>query len=266
MLIIKILFLVTSVYLLIGFVFYFFQERFIFLEDKLAQDYNFDFPFEYEEIDYIMEDGARINALMVRAERSKGIIFYHHGNAGNLDRWGDVTVTYTDMGWDVLIYDFRGYGKSTGVRTVKALYADAQFIYDKLRESYGEQKIILYGRSLGTVIASWLGGQNNPRAVILETPYHSLGDVAGRYYPIFPVKMLLRFPFRNFQNLQTTKSPVFIFHGTEDQIVPYDSGKKLFEHLKKEGVNVRMTTIEGGFHSDLGMYDQFREGLQKALK
>ncbi len=255
---------IASSYVLIALLFYLFQERFIFLPQVLKKEYEFDFPFEFEERTYLTPGGGIINAIFVKSPNPKGVVYYHHGNADNLNRWGDVAVNFQDMGYDVLVYDFRGYGKSRGKRTMKYLLSDSQIIYNDLKKAYGEDQIVLYGRSLGTGIASWLAGQNKPRKLLLETPYFSLADVAEYYYPIFPIKQLLRFPFNSHKYLETAQCPIFIFHGTEDEIVPYRSGKKLFDHLKDDK-EIDMLTIEGGMHGDLGLHEEFQKKMVDIL-
>lgn len=263
--IIKIILLAgVGLYVLIALIFYFFQELFIFLPEKLEEDYQFEFPFEFEEKNFTMKDGAVLNAIHAKAQNSKGIIFYNHGNAGNMVRWGEVITPFVDQGYEVLLYDFRGYGKSSGKRTMSKLYNDAQFIYDELTEEYGEDKVIVYGRSLGTGLASWIGGHNKPKQVILETPYFSLGDVAKRYYPFLPTRPILKFPFASHVHLRKASSPVFIFHGTEDEVVPYNSGQKLYESLSGK-IDISFYTIPGGKHNNLSEFEEFSSQLEKIL-
>lgn len=259
-----ILFSIVALYLIGAFLFYFFQEKLIFLDEKLSQDFIFGFDRPFTERNISMQDGAVINLLHFKAKESKGLIIYFHGNAGNLDRWGEVVYPYVDWGYDVVIPDFRGYGKSTGKRTEAKLFSDAQAIYDAYTSTIPESKVILFGRSLGTSMAVFLAANNHPGKLILETPFYSLQSLAQKVVPIFPSRLLLRFPFNSNEYIRDVKCPVFIFHGTEDEVVPYEQAERLFKLIP----NAQGTfyTIEGGTHNDLIAFENFRTTMKAALK
>ncbi len=248
---------------IIGFLMvYIFQEQFIFLDDDLAQDYTYQFEAPFEEVN--LESGkASLNGLYFPADSPKGAIIYFHGNRGNLTRWGEVVQPFVEMGFAVLVMDYRGYGKSTGKRTKDNLYADARLWYDWLNERFDEPDIVIYGRSIGTGIASWLTSKTNPRQLLLETPYYSLADMARRYYPIYPAKYALRFNFQSHKYLQQVEAPISIFHGTDDSVVPYSQGVKLYKVLNTNTAD--FYTIEGGAHNNLIEFEDFKEALRQAL-
>ena len=150
---------------------YLFQEKFIFLSTKLDQDYVYQFEHEFEELFIETEDGARLNGLHFKQENPRGIIVYYHGNAGDLSRWGLITSYFLKFNYEVLVMDYRGYGKSTGKISEAALYNDANLFYDKAKEQFPERNIIVYGRSLGTAIAANVASKNNPKKLVLETPF-----------------------------------------------------------------------------------------------
>ena len=130
---------------------YLFQEQLIFHPEKLSDKYKFIFDTSFEEKSFKALDGSMLNALLFKVENSKGIVFYHHGNAGSLESWGQKAIDFTSRGYDVLMYDYRGYGKSTGnIKNEKMLYADATLIYKELLFDYKERDIIVYGTSLGS--------------------------------------------------------------------------------------------------------------------
>ena len=241
---------------------YIFQEQFIFLDDDLPEDYVYQFEKPFEEVD-IRNGKADLNGLYFPVESAKGAIIYFHGNRGNLTRWGEVVKPFVQMGYTVLVMDYRGYGKSTGKRTKKALLEDAQLWYDWLNQQYEQEEMIIYGRSLGTGIASWLASQNKPDKLLLETPYYSLAEMAKRYYPIYPARYALRFNFESFRYLRAVKCPVYMFHGTDDSVVPYQQGKRLFESLQNP--QGRFYTIEGGGHKNLIEFEDFREAVSVTL-
>ena len=243
------------VYLLGAALLYAFQENFIFLDDELPGDYVYNFDTQFEEINLKAKDGANLNAIHFRVDSAKGLILYFHGNQGNLTRWGKIAEDFAKLQFDVLVMDYRGYGKSTGHRSMEALLKDAEQFYQYVLSHYSEDEVTLYGRSLGTGLASWLAGKYQPKRLILETPYYSLAAMARRYYPIYPSQLALRYNFESFQYLKTAGCPVYIFHGTEDEVVPYAQGKKLFESLP-EGQG-QMVTIKGGSHKDLSSFEGY---------
>tara|TARA_R110002049_G_scaffold131245_1_gene289950 strand:- start:305 stop:1051 length:747 start_codon:yes stop_codon:yes gene_type:complete len=248
---------------MIGSALYFFQKKLLFLPTTLEQNYQYQFDYPFEELFLKTEDNATINALHFKVNNPKGVILYFHGNAGDLSRWGKITEYFVAMQYDVLVMDYRTYGKSTGKLSEQAFYKDAQFCYDYLLKHYSEKEITLYGRSLGTGIASYLVSKNQPRQLILETPYYSILDIAKQRFPMFPVNQLLKYNFPTFQYLPKAKCPITIIHGTDDSIVPYSSGKKLSE-LGLD--NLKFITIEGGSHNDLINYEAYENVIFQRLK
>ncbi|WP_231562647.1 alpha/beta hydrolase [Muricauda sp. MAR_2010_75] len=231
---------------------------------KLPEDHVYTFNAEFEELFLSAPDGARLNALKFYAENPKGLILYFHGNAGDLSRWGRIVVPFTDLGYDVLIMDYRTYGKSTGKLSEKALYADAQLFYDRALEKYAAQDIIIYGRSLGASIATHLASNNNPKKLILETPFYSLQETAQERFPFLPTKQLLKYKMPSFKFIQKVSRPIRIFHGTKDNVVSYESGKKLFESILHD--HKKMYTIEDGGHNNLSDFETYWEGIRKELR
>lgn len=240
------------------------QERFLFLDEELDQDHQFSYDFPFEEFTLDGVDGGRLNALRFTVEEPDGVILYFHGNKGNLTRWGDIVSPFTKYQYDVVVMDYRGFGKSTGLRNQKNLLSDAELFYQRAIDLYGEEKITLYGRSMGTGIASYLAGLHRPKRLILETPYYSLAKAAQRFYPIYPSKFALRYNFKSFEYLQKADCPITIFHGTEDTVVPYEQGVSLYNSLNEKERN--LVTIEGGEHRDLAKFPLYWDLLEKALK
>ena len=252
-----------ALYVMIGSVLYFFQEKLMFLPSTLEQSYQYQFDSNFEELFFETEENASINALHFKAENPKGVILYFHGNAGNLSRWGKITEYFVAKQYDVLVMDYRSYGKSIGKLSEAAFYKDAQYCYEYLLKLYAENEITLYGRSLGTGVASYLASNYNPKQLILETPYYSIADVAKHRFPIFPVESLLKYRFPTFEYLSKTSIPVTIVHGTEDNVVPFSSGKKLSE-LPLE--NLEFIPVEGGNHNNLIEFESYHSIINNVLK
>ncbi len=241
---------------------YFLQEKVIFFPSKLPVDFQYTFSQRFEERNFDVEDNIRINALHFKVENPKGLVFYSHGNAGDLSSWGLIAKDFLSNQYDLLIYDYRGYGKSSGKISERNLYNDAEFIYKELLREYSAENIIVYGRSIGTGVASYVASKHHPKLLILESPYLNLPDLAGRIFPILP-RRLLRYQFRNDLFIQEATCPVVIFHGTEDEIIPFESSIKLQE-LFKDGD--RLVTIQGGHHNDLSNFEFYHNELALVLK
>lgn len=257
----KVLFAAVLLYLMLITILTVFQEKLIFLPTVLDSNHVFTFEKPFQEIDFIANDGARLNGLHFRVDNPKGVVLYFHGNSGDLQRWGQVASDFTKYNYDVVVMDYRGFGKSTGKRTEKKMYADAEIFYDYVTQHFAEVNIVVYGRSLGSTFATYIAAKNKPSKLLLETPFYSLSSVAKKRFPIAPVKSVLRFHFPSHTYMQDVACPVFIIHGTDDNIVPYHSAKQLYEvitHPQKE-----FYTIEGGGHKNLPTYTDYWEVMDK---
>lgn len=259
----RILFVIVTLYVLIGVALYFLQDNMLFMPQSLPQDYSYSFPTNFEELNLRTEDGANLNALHFKMEDPKGVILYFHGNAGELSRWGMVVQEFVAMQYDVLVMDFRTYGKSTGKLSEKALYSDAQLFYDLLLKSYSEDEIIVYGRSLGTTFATYVAAENHPKQLILEAPFYSLDEVASERFPIFPVSLFLKYHFPTYHYLEEVSSPILIFHGTDDYVINYKNSEKLSK-LNTKG-KLKFITITNGTHNNLVDTEIYRKTLDSIL-
>lgn len=239
------------------------QEKLIFLPTELPNDYEFQFDNSFEELFITTDDGAVLNAIHFKAKNTKGLILYFHGNAGDLSRWGTIAEYFVNKNWDVLVMDYRTYGKSTGKISERALFSDAELFYNKALEHYKEENIIVYGRSLGCSFATYIASKNRPQQLVLETPFYNLLDVAKQRFAFLPLKSLLRYEFKNNENIRKVSSPITILHGTEDEIVPFASGSQLFE-LVSGGAN-NFVTIPGAGHNNLIDYKLFHSTIDTIL-
>jgi len=228
---------------------YLLQEKFLFLPTPLAQEYVYEFNYNFEEVFLNTEDGARINAIHFKVDNPKGVILYFHGNAGNLQRWGSITEYFAAKQYDVFVMDYRTYGKSTGTLSEEALYEDAQLCYEYVKARYNTSLISVYGRSLGTGFASYVCSKNKVKQLILETPYYSILDVAEHRFPIFPVKRLLKYIIPSYKFLQDVPCKITLIHGTDDRVVPLSSAEKLSKIKTKN--TLEFTIIKGGSHNNL---------------
>ncbi len=242
----------------------FLLEKIIFRPVKISADYLFHFDSNFEEINFYPESDVEINALHFKVKNPKGIILYFHGNKDNLARWGKISSQLTKFDYDVIAIDYRGYGKSTGTLSEETFFSDALFCYTQIRETLNPLKIVVYGRSLGTGVASHLAGKVNPDKLILETPYYDMHDLISNYFPSFLFKNKLNFKLKSHSYLINTQFPILILHGTKDTVVPYSSGQKLFESLQNP--LKKLITFNGGKHNNLNSFQNYWDELREFLE
>ncbi|MFK8008675.1 MAG: alpha/beta hydrolase [Saprospiraceae bacterium] len=252
-----------ALYVLICILLYFFQERLIFFPQKLVVDHTFHFDGDFEEKFFQVDDETMVHALHFFSKNPKGVILYFHGNAGSLEDWGEVADDFVKMEYDVLISDFRGFGKSTGKISESGFYQDAQMLYDFLLEKYDASQITIFGRSLGTGVAVDLASKNRAKRLILETPFANFADLAQSRFKIFPVKALLKFSFSNKDKLEKVECPAHIFHGINDEVIPYHHTKELESILKADWT---FTTIKNGNHNNLFTFQEYWTKIKAILK
>jgi alpha-beta hydrolase superfamily lysophospholipase len=254
-----ILTIVIIVYLVINILVYFLQDFLMFKPEKLAKDFQFYYENqEIEEYNIETRDGAIINGLRFKTPNPKGVVFYLKGNSKSIKGWGKFAVDFTRHGYDVIMVDYRGFGKSTGRRTQKAIKRDLQVVYNKIKDNVAEKYIILYGRSLGSGFATKLASMNNPRMLILDAPYYSLSKVAKKYVPFMPLSLLIKFPMPTYKWLKYVKCPIHIIHGTDDRLIPYKTSVKLSKIQPK---STTLHSVIGGGHKNLNTFEAYHKML-----
>jgi len=164
--------LLLIAYVSICLILFFFQERLLFFPEKLDKDFKFSFNQRFEEINIKTRDNKLLNGVLFPSDRSKGLIFYLHGNAGSINSWGEVAKRYTDLNYDVFILDYRGYGKSEGsIRGQEQLFEDVQVAYNEMKKKYNEDSIVILGYSIGTGPATKVASMNRPRRELTTSPW-----------------------------------------------------------------------------------------------
>ena len=244
---------------------YTFQERFIFFPSRMPNNHTFDFCQDFEEFNLTAKDGAKLNAVHIKQDSARGVVLYFHGNSGNISHLHHVANLLHKKGYDAFLVDYRTYGKSTGSLSEEALKLDAQLFYNHALTKYGEDEIVLYGRSFGTGIASALAAANNPRKLILESPFYSAVSLGKYRFPILPVYLLSQYRFPSHEYLQEVKCPIHIFHGTEDTVIPYKFAQQLYNSIP-EGKEKKFYAIEGGGHNYLQDSEVFKQGMEEIFR
>ena len=236
-----------------------FHKKFIFQAKELDESYEFQFEEPFLEFFLDTPGGEKLNALLFKtANNPKGLILYFHGNADNLQRWGTYAIDFTALGYDVLMVDYQGYGKSTGTPSEQALYSDADFIWDWSQKNFNYDKYVLYGRSLGSAVASYLAKGKDPSLLILETPFNIITQDIPKVLLPFSLENM----FSNETHLSSVTSDIVIIHGDKDRLTKLSSAKKLEPLLKPSD---EFVVIRGGRHKNLRKFSEFHETLARIL-
>jgi hypothetical protein len=256
------LFILAGVIAGVLFSFYFLQNKLIFSPIRLPHDYHFPFK-RVEEIFFQVEEGIDLNCLLFKSrKKSKGLIFYIHGNADNLRYWGDFATFFTDRAYDVFMYDFRGFGKSRGsLSNERVMQRDNKILYQRMLERYKEENIIIYGFSIGTGLAARLAQKNNPKMLILEAPYDNFISLIKYHKAYLPASWITKYHFTINKYLEEIQCHTYIFHGTEDRKVPFYLGKR----LKDISDRVEFYAIKDATHSDMQQMKAYQKKMDQLL-
>ncbi|WNJ20348.1 alpha/beta fold hydrolase [Pontibacter sp. G13] len=253
----------AGLYLLLCVALFFLQENLIFFPEKLDASYRFQFTESFEELTFQAPDGKHLNGLLFKSDSSKGLVFYLHGNAGSLSSWGYVADTYTSLGYDVFILDYRGFGKSEGnISSQAQLFEDNQMIYNEFKKRYREEDIIVLGYSIGTGLASKLASDNHPSQLILQAPYYSLTDMMRQRFSFVPT-FLLKYKFETHEYLKNCDMPITIFHGEVDQVIHYTSSLKLKEEFRDQ---IDLIPLKGQGHNGITDNGHYQQELKRLLQ
>jgi uncharacterized protein len=256
---------VLSIYLSICVVYFQLQEQLIFCPNDKEYANEFAINYPTKDVFFDTSDGAKLHGVHIFSAEKKGVLIYFHGNTGNINRWVPAVADLVKFGFDIIVLDYRGYGKTKGKRTEENLYNDSLYFYKYAMSCFEESKIVIYGRSLGTGMAVDLCVRTNANKLILESPFSSMLEIARKKIPIVPVNFLLRFQFRSDLKIDKIKCPILLFHGIKDDVVSYESGKRLFELGNKNKLS-KMITLKGGTHRNISSFKEYWENIDLFLK
>lgn len=242
---------------------YFVQEKFIFKPEKLKADFRFQYDSPFEELFFDTAPDVRINGLHFYRENPKGLILYFHGNTRSIKGWAKCARDFYRYDYDVVLVDYRGFGKSTGKRNEKDMLADMQYVYEKLTEKYPQHHVLVYGRSMGSGFAAKIAADNTPRYLILDAPYYSFLKVAERFLPILPMRWVLRFHLRTDKWIRKVNCHTYIIHGTNDWLIPIKHSEKL---QKFSPHKITLIRIHGGKHNNLPDFPEYHNFIRDILK
>ena len=235
------------------------QESLLFYPVKLPADFEFHKPDIVER--HIDVPGARLSALHFRQTGAKGLIFFLHGNAGNLDVWLPDTDIYRKAGFDVFMPDYRGFGKSTGhIQSEAQLHADVLAAWNSVAPEYTGRPIVLYGRSLGTGLATRLATQVHADQLILVSPYASFVRLGREHFPWVPA-FVTRYTIRTDLWLPDVRMPILMIEGGQDSLVPPAHA----DTLKTLRPDARLVMIEAAGHLDIATFPAYSAVLLETL-
>ncbi len=206
--------------------------------------------------------GARLSVLELRLPDPKGVVFFLHGNSGNLQEWFVNTEVYRQAGMDLVMMDYRGYGKSSGrIRSEAELHADVDAVWQSVAARYQGRRVVVYGRSLGSALAATLAARLQPDLTILVSPYESMAALARQHYPWVP-QALLRYPLRTDAAVARLHRPLLLVHGSLDALIPPSHSRALLALAP----SARQVDIDGAGHGDVHEFEAYRCLMAQALE
>lgn len=230
---------------------YFYQDRMLFLPNipsRAVERVPSAVGLDYEVVDLVTSDNVRLDGWFVPAPENRGVILFCHGNAGNISHRFDSLILFHRLGFSTLIFDYRGYGRSQGRPSEAGTYLDVEAAWQYLmrKRSYPPSRIVLFGRSLGAAVAVHQAVQHPPAALIVESSFTSVPDIAAELYPFLPVRWLSRLDYNVQEQLLKVSCPVLVVHSRDDEIIPFSHGLALYAAASEPK---RFLEIGGG-HND----------------
>lgn len=266
----NLLLLAVSSYILIALSLYFFQTQYIYhpTSEFYATPEQRGMPFE--GVLFPTEDGLNLHGWFIPAPQAQATLLFFHGNAGNISHRLESLAIFHELGLNIFIFDYRGYGYSEGKPSEEGTYQDALAAWRYLTESrhLSPEQIIMFGRSLGGAIAAWLAARRQPRGIILESAFTSVPDLAGEIFPFLPTRLLSRFQYNTRAEIARLHCPVLLIHSPDDDIIPYHHSQTLLQAAPDPKFFLQIKGgHNGGFLESRGIYIEGLEiFLHKILK
>jgi len=257
--------IIAIIYILGGIALYFLQDYILFHPVTLKRDHKYDFPEKNKEINIPITENSNLNIVQFFSTDTvtKGVVLYFHGNKKNISWYAKYSLYFTKYGYEVWLIDYPGFGKSTGKLSEQTLYDWANYMYNFARTRFSADSIIIYGKSMGTGIATHLASLQPCKKLILETPYYDYPSVIKHYLPIYPIEWMIHYKIPTHDYLEKVIVPITILQGTDDRLVTYNNAIRLKPFLK---AGDEFVTIDGGSHNDLYDFKETIEKLDSLLK
>jgi len=252
----KFILVVAASYSLLVVVVYFMQGRMLYLADVPGRTLTMtptDVGMDFQDVSIATTDGVILHGWFIAGQSSRVLLFFH-GNAGNISHRLDSIAQFRELGLSVMIIDYRGYGQSTGRTTERGIYRDADAAWRYLIDDRGivADDIVIFGRSLGASVASWLASEYQPSALIVESSFTSIPDIAQDIYPWLPVRWLSRLSHATRDYVRDVHCPILIIHSRDDEIIPFHHGEAIFASANEPRT---LLTIRGT-HNDAFLLDE----------
>jgi uncharacterized protein len=245
------------------------QERLLFEPTRLPADHVL--SHDPDVIESTIEvPGAKLSAAQLRLPNPRGVVFFLHGNSGNLTDCLTELDAFREVNFDVVMFDYRGYGKSTGcIESEEQLRADVRFVWEQFAPQYQGKRVVISGQSLGTGLAAGLAAElcaagRIPDLTLLVSPYSSMRTLADELYPwVHPwvPRQVLRYPLHTLEHAAKLQGPLMLIHGEKDELI----GIHHSEALRTAMPQAQLLRVEGAGHSDLHKFPTFRQALAGAL-
>ena len=225
----------------------------------------------FEDLEIATRDGERLHAWLVRPSGAHdSLVIVCHGNAGNIEDRLHVASAFARMGHAVLMFDYRGYGGSSGRPSEEGLYTDAESAYDCAVEKLGfaPARIVVYGESLGGAVAIELARRRKVAALVVEESFTSLPDVGAIHYRWLPVRWLSRYEFDSIRKVGAIDAPLLVMHSPGDEIVPFEQGRALADaaHGPKQFLATEGSHNAGGFTQRVQWQSEVQSWIELALR
>jgi uncharacterized protein len=210
---------------------------------------------------FVEVPGARLSVLELRLPNPKGVVFFLHGNSANLKQWFIDGSLYRRANLDLVMMDYRGFGKSSGrIESEAQLRADVEAVWQSVAPRYRGKRVVAYGRSLGTGLAATWAAEHQPDLTILVSPYSSMRDLATLHYPWVP-SAVVRYPLRSDEAVPRIRSPLLLVHGDQDRLIPLAHSQA----LAASAPDARMVVIAGAAHADVHRFEAYQAEVFGAL-
>ncbi|MFH0977212.1 MAG: alpha/beta hydrolase [Spirochaetota bacterium] len=206
------------------------QSTFIFFPEKEVRYTPKNVELHYEQVEFKTVDNIILSGWWIPSVR-KPVILYCHGNGGNVSHLLDIIKMYNKLGYNILVFDYRGYGMNKGSPSEQGTYLDAEAAWNYVvnTRKIPPKNIIIHGRSLGGSIAAWLAMKREPRMLIVESSFTSMKDAAKHNCSCTPALIILTYKYNTAEYLKKVKCPVLIIHSRDDELIPFHQGVRLFE-------------------------------------
>lgn len=262
----SILIIIFVAYSVLGWTLFFMQRSFLYRPLRQVLYDPSDINLAFEKVAIETQDGLKIAAWYVPAEKAKYTVLMCHGNGGNIAHRLDTVNLLNEMNLNCMVFDYRGYGTSQGKPTEQGTYIDAQAAWNWLAESkkVPSEKIIIFGRSLGGCVASHLAMNNEPLCLVVESAFTSYVDMGKMFYPYLPVRHFAKYKYPTIEYVRRVGCPTLFIHSRGDEVVPFEFGLKLYDAARepKEFVEIY------GCHNDGFLFsgDTYRQGWKRWLE